>query len=54
MAAVGPADLVGIERRVALRMIEVFGLDTSAVALDMTDPGGPTVATWVCPAPRSG
>ena len=37
MAAVGPDDLVEIERRVSLRMIEVFGLDTSAVALDMTN-----------------
>jgi transposase len=37
MAAVGPDDLVEIERRVSLRMIEVFGLDTSAVASDMTN-----------------
>src|SRR5258706_2183902 len=37
MAAVSPDDLVEIERRVSLRMIEEFGLDTSAVALDMTN-----------------
>jgi transposase len=37
MAAVSPDDLVEIERRVSLRMIDVFGLDTSAVALDMTN-----------------
>jgi transposase len=37
MAAVGLADLVEIERRLALRMIAVFGLDALAVALDMTN-----------------
>jgi len=37
MAAVSLADLVEIERRLALRMIAVFGLDASAVALDMTN-----------------
>jgi transposase len=37
MAAISPDDLVEIERRVSLRMIEAFGLDTSAVALDMTN-----------------
>jgi hypothetical protein len=33
MAAVNLTDLAEIERRLALRMIEVFGLDASAVAL---------------------
>jgi transposase len=37
MAAVDLAELVEIERRLALRMIDVFGLDASAVALDMTN-----------------
>jgi transposase len=37
MAAVSPAELAEIERRLALRMTEVFGLDASAVALDMTN-----------------
>ena len=37
MAAVTVDELAEIERRLALRMIEVFGLDTSAVALDMTN-----------------
>jgi transposase len=37
MAAVTLDELAEIERRLALRMIEVFGLDTSAVALDMTN-----------------
>ncbi len=37
MAAVSLTDLAEIERRLALRMIEVFGLDASAVALDMTN-----------------
>jgi transposase len=37
MAAVTVDELAEIERRLALRMIEAFGLDTSAVALDMTN-----------------
>jgi transposase len=37
MAAVRLEDLVEIERRVAARMVAEFGLDTSAVALDMTN-----------------
>jgi len=37
MHAVTTAELVEIERRVSARMIEVFGLDTSALALDMTN-----------------
>ncbi len=37
MASVSLTDLAEIERRLALRMIEVFGLDASAVALDMTN-----------------
>lgn len=37
MAAVRMEDLVEIERRVAARMVAEFGLDTSAVALDMTN-----------------
>lgn len=37
MAAVEPDELAEIERRLALRMVDVFGLDASAVALDMTN-----------------
>lgn len=37
MAAVSQADLVEIERRLALRIVELFGLDTASVALDMTN-----------------
>jgi transposase len=37
MAAVTVEELVEIERRVALRMVTEFELDTSAVALDMTN-----------------
>jgi transposase len=37
MAAVDVSQLAEIERRLALRMIDVFGLDASAVALDMTN-----------------
>ncbi len=37
MAAVSPDELAAIEHRLALRMIEVFGLDISALALDMTN-----------------
>lgn len=37
MAAVSLTDLAEIERRLALRMVEAFGLDASAVALDMTN-----------------
>jgi transposase len=37
MTAVSLAELAEIERRLALRMIAVFGLDASAVALDMTN-----------------
>jgi transposase len=37
MHAVTPAQIAAIEHRVALRMIEVFGLDISALALDMTN-----------------
>ena len=37
MHAVTLDELVEIERRLALRMIEVFGLDISALALDMTN-----------------
>jgi hypothetical protein len=37
MAAVTVEELVEIERRVALRMVTKFELDTSAVALDMTN-----------------
>jgi transposase len=37
MAAVDLASLAEIERRLALRTVEVFGLDASAVALDMTN-----------------
>ena len=37
MRAVGIAELAQIEHRLALRMIEMFGLDTSSVALDMTN-----------------
>jgi transposase len=37
MHAVSTAELVEIERLVTTRMIEVFGLDTSACALDMTN-----------------
>ncbi len=37
MAAVSLDELAEIERRVGARMVEVFGLDTSAVALDMTN-----------------
>jgi transposase len=37
MAAVEADQLVEIERRLALRMVDVFGLDASAVALDMTN-----------------
>jgi transposase len=37
MAAVKLTELVEVERRLALRMVDVFGLDASAVALDMTN-----------------
>jgi transposase len=37
MTAVDTGQLAEIERRLALRMTEAFGLDTSAVALDMTN-----------------
>jgi transposase len=37
MTAVEVAQLAEIERRLALRMIDVFGLNASAVALDMTN-----------------
>jgi transposase len=37
MAAVSVEELVEIERRVAQHMVSEFGLDTSAVALDMTN-----------------
>jgi transposase len=37
MAAVSLAELVEIERRVSLGMVERFGLDVSSVALDMTN-----------------
>lgn len=37
MTAVDTDQLAEIERRLSLRMIETFGLDTSAVALDMTN-----------------
>ena len=37
MAAVRLEDMAEIERRVAARMVTEFGLDTSAVALDMTN-----------------
>jgi transposase len=37
MAAVSIEELAEIEQRLALRMITVFGLDASAVALDMTN-----------------
>jgi transposase len=37
MHAVTTTELAEIERRVATQMIEVFGLDTSALALDMTN-----------------
>lgn len=37
MAAITLDELTEIERRLALRMTGVFGLDTSAVALDMTN-----------------
>ncbi|MEO7196064.1 MAG: transposase, partial [Pseudonocardiaceae bacterium] len=37
MHAVTAAELVEIEHRLALRMIETFGLDISALALDMTN-----------------
>ncbi len=37
MTAVEPAELVEVERRLALRIVEAFGVDTSAVALDMTN-----------------
>ncbi len=37
MTAVEETQLAEIERRLALRMVDVFGLDTSAVALDMTN-----------------
>ncbi|WP_322763312.1 IS1634 family transposase [Frankia sp. Cr2] len=37
MHLVSEADLLAIERRLADRMIDVFGLDVSAVALDMTN-----------------
>ena len=37
MATVSIDELAEIERRLALRIIEEFGLDTSAVALDMTN-----------------
>ena len=37
MHAVGARELARIEQRLALRMIETFGLDISALALDMTN-----------------
>jgi transposase len=37
MHAVGAQELARIEQRLALRMIETFGLDISALALDMTN-----------------
>ncbi len=37
MHAVTAAELAGIEHRLALRMIETFGLDICALALDMTN-----------------
>jgi transposase len=37
MSAVSVSDLAEIERRVALRVRDVFGVDTAAVALDMTN-----------------
>jgi transposase len=37
MTAVSVADLAEIEHRVALRLRDVFGVDTGAVALDMTN-----------------
>jgi transposase len=37
MHAVTPAQIAAIEHRLALRMIETFGLDISALALDMTN-----------------
>jgi transposase len=37
MAAVSLDELAEIERRLAVRMIDVFGLDASGVALDMTN-----------------
>jgi transposase len=37
MHAVGAQELAHIEQRLALRMIETFGLDISALALDMTN-----------------
>jgi transposase len=37
MATLSPRDLAEIERRVAGRMVEVFGLDIGSVALDMTN-----------------
>src|SRR5258705_3600314 len=42
MAAVSIEELAEIEQRLALRMITVFGLDASAVALDMTN-----IATYI-------
>ena len=37
MAAVSVQELAEVERRLALRMVATFGLDASAVALDMTN-----------------
>jgi len=37
MHAIGPAQLVACERRIAARMVEVFGLDLSGLVLDMTN-----------------
>ncbi|HEV8561923.1 MAG TPA: IS1634 family transposase [Actinophytocola sp.] len=37
MHVLNPGDLIEIERRIAARAIEVFGLDTSSLALDMTN-----------------
>lgn len=37
MHALGAQDLIEIERRIAARAIEAFGLDTSSLALDMTN-----------------
>jgi transposase len=37
MHAIGPAQLVACERRIAARMVEVFGLDLQGLVLDMTN-----------------